>query len=58
MGAVILGQFWVLHVLESEEAPEQLAPPCCGDGFVQERVLTEVPPPQLTEQDPQEPQLL
>jgi hypothetical protein len=39
----------------SELAPTQLFPPLAGAGFVHVRVRVRVPPPHVTEHDPNEP---
>ena len=44
----ILGQWWVLQFCVDDAAPEHWAPPCCGDGFVQDLNFCCVPPPQVT----------
>jgi hypothetical protein len=49
----LLGQLWVLHLLDDEEKSAQAAPPYCGAGAVQVRDLDWTPPPHVTVQLPQ-----
>lgn len=51
------GQPFVLQATESVELPQQLFPPYIGVGLLQERDRVLVPPPQVTGQYPQPPQL-
>lgn len=52
---VVLGQLCVLQVCVAVENPVQSLPPYCGAGFVQERILVWIPPPQVTVQVPHDP---
>ncbi len=51
------GQGDMVQEEDSEEDPEQVAPPYFGAGFEQERDLLLVPEEQVTEQDDQEDQV-
>ena len=54
----VLGQFWVLHCWVLEDIPTQLAPPYCGAGLLQDRVRDCTPPPQVSEQEAHDAQLV
>ena len=45
----------MLQLCDSEDVPQQLAPPCAGEGFVQVLLLVCVPVPQDLEQEDHEP---
>ena len=55
---ILLGQFWVLQRWVLEDIPTQLAPPYCGAGLLQDRVRDCTPPPQVSEQEAHDPQLV
>ena len=54
----LLGQLWVLHAWALDDDPAQLAPPYWGAGLLQDRVRDCCPPPQETEQETHDPQLV
>ena len=41
------GQLFELHEADSDDDPEQLIPPCCGDGLSHDLTLVLVPPPHV-----------
>ena len=48
----------MLQLVDFEVLPVHWLPPYCGVGFVHDLVLTLVPPPHVTEQDPHLDQLV
>ena len=48
----LLGHVFELHLADCDDTPEQVFPPCCGDGALQVLYLHLVPPAQVRLQLP------